>query len=109
MTEELQVVARRNPAPAPTLRDVAAVFFRHRRLLTLSFLVVLAGGITYAVAAPSYRAEMKVLLRRGRIDPAITPAPAGSPAFQRDDVSEEDMNSEVELLRDEDLLRRVVT
>ena len=74
MPEELQVVARRNQTRAPTLRDLAAVFFRHKRLLRVSFLVALAAGIIYATASPSYQAEMKVLLRRGRIDPAITPS-----------------------------------
>ena len=107
MAEELQVVARRNPTHAPTLREIAAVFFRHKRLLQVSFLVALGAGIIYAIASPSYQAEMKILLRRGRIDPAITPA-SGSAALQRDEVSEEDMNSEVELLHDQDLIRNVV-
>ncbi len=87
MPEELQVVARRNQTHAPTLRDLAAVFFRHKRLLRVSFLVALTAGIIYAMASPSYRSEMKVLLRRGRIDPAITPS-SGSAALQRDEISE---------------------
>jgi uncharacterized protein involved in exopolysaccharide biosynthesis len=38
----------------------------------------------------------------------VSPTPTQSPAFQRDDIAEEELNSEVELLRDEDLLRQVV-
>ncbi len=107
MPEELQVVARRNPTHAPTLGEIAGVFFRHKRLLRVSFLIALTAGIIYAIPSPSYQAEMKILLRRGRIDPAITPA-SGSAALQRDEVSEEDMNSEVEPLHDQDLMRKVV-
>jgi uncharacterized protein involved in exopolysaccharide biosynthesis len=51
---------------------------------------------------------MKVLLRRGRIDPAVSPTPTASPAFEREEITEEELNSEVELLHDEDLLRQVV-
>ena len=51
---------------------------------------------------------MKVLLRRGRIDPAVTPTPSSSPAFEHDEITEEELNSEVELLRDTDILRQVV-
>lgn len=51
---------------------------------------------------------MKILVRRGRIDPAITPTPTPSPAFEHDEITEEELNSQVELLRDEDILRQVV-
>ena len=108
MNDELQLVSRRVLPRTPTLRDVAAVYFRHQRLLIISFLVVLAGGILYRLAVPSYKAEMKVLVRRGRVDPAVTATETVSSAFEHAEVSEEEMNSEVELLRDEDILRQVV-
>ncbi len=108
MTQELQVVASRGPLHSPTLRDVAAVFFRQKRLLAISFAVIAATGILYSVLFPSYKAEMKVLLRRGRIDPAVSPTPTPSPAFEHDEITEEELNSEVELLHDEDILRQVV-
>src|SRR5256885_9053491 len=108
MSQDLQVVASRSSLNSLTLRDVAAVFFRQKRLLAISFAVIATAGILYSALFPSYKAEMKVLLRRGRIDPAVSPTPTQSPAFQRDDIAEEELNSEVELLRDEDLLRHVV-
>jgi uncharacterized protein involved in exopolysaccharide biosynthesis len=108
MSQDLQVVASRSSLNSLTLRDVAAVFFRQKRLLAISFAVIATAGVLYSALFPSYKAEMKVLLRRGRIDPAVSPAPTQSPAFQRDDIAEEELNSEVELLRDEDLLRQVV-
>jgi uncharacterized protein involved in exopolysaccharide biosynthesis len=50
---------------------------------------------------------MNVLVRRGRVDPLVTPAPTPSPMFQRDEISEEELNSQVELLRDDEILRTV--
>ncbi len=74
----------------------------------MSFLCVLTAGVLYAVLEPSYKAEMKVLVRRGRIDPAVTPTQTASPVFEHDEISEEELNSEVELLGDQDILRKVV-
>ena len=62
----------------------------------------------YGVFAPSYQAHMNVLVRRGRVDPLVTPAPTPSPMFQRDEITEEELNSQVELLRDDEILRTVV-
>ena len=103
-----QPVAIERSQPSLTLREVAAVFFRHKRLLLLSFAAVAISGILYSALFPSYKAEMKVMLRRGRIDPAVTPTPSPSPAFEHDEITEEELNSEVELLHDEDILRQVV-
>jgi uncharacterized protein involved in exopolysaccharide biosynthesis len=108
MSEKPQVLARGNMDRSPSLRDVAAVFFRHQKLFAGSFLLALAAGVTYVVLSPSYKAEMKVMVRRGRIDPAVTPTQTPSPAFEHDEISEEELNSEVELLGDDDILRQVV-
>jgi uncharacterized protein involved in exopolysaccharide biosynthesis len=108
MPQELQIVAARGSLNSLTLRDVAAVFFRQKRLLAISFAVIATTGILYSALFPSYKAEMKVLLRRGRIDPVVTPTPSPSPVFEHDEITEEELNSEVELLRDEDILRQVV-
>jgi len=107
MTQELQVIAAEG-SHSLTLRDVAAVFFRHKQLLLISFALIATLGILYSALFPSYKAEMKVMLRRGRIDPVVTPTPSPSPVFEHDEITEEELNSEVELLRDEDILRQVV-
>jgi protein tyrosine kinase modulator len=108
MPEELRLVPRSASVPSPTLRDVAAVFFRQRRLWTLSFAVILVGAVCYGVFAPAYRSEMKVLVRRGRTNASATPTLRQAPQFDGKGVSEEDLNSEVELLRDRDVLAQVV-
>src|SRR5207244_935126 len=94
MAEDLHLGSRVSPARTPTLRDVATIVFRHKRLLVTSFLVILSAGVLYAVLSPSYKAEMKILVRRGRIDPVLTPTQTVSPAFAHDEISEEEMNSE---------------
>jgi uncharacterized protein involved in exopolysaccharide biosynthesis len=108
MPEALQIVAGRQELNTPTLRDLAAVFFRHKRLLITSFTLIVIVGMLYSALFPSYKSEMKVIVRHGRIDPAITPTPSPSPAFEHDEITEEELNSQVELLRDQDILRQVV-
>jgi len=94
--------------PSPTLRDLLAVMFRQRRLALISFFGVLVLSAAYWMITPAYQAQMKLMLRRGRFDPIVTPQANGPLQLSRDDVSEEDLNSEVDLLRDESLLRTVV-
>lgn len=65
-------------------------------------------AIVYAIAGTSYRAQLRVLVRRGRFDP-----PAGAQAnapfdASKAEVTEEELNSEMELLKDDDVLLRVV-
>jgi uncharacterized protein involved in exopolysaccharide biosynthesis len=105
-----QATSRREvqDAPSPTLRDLLTVMFRQKRVALYTFLVVLAISLTYALLATSYEAHMKVLVRRGRLDPMVTPEQNSPVEFARPEISEEELNSEVELLRDEGLLRRVV-
>ena len=90
------------------MRDLLAVMFRQRRVVLISFAAIFISALLYGWLAPSYQAEMKVLVRKGRVDPMVTPTPTPSPQFERGEVSEEELNSEVALLRDEDVLRAVV-
>lgn len=108
MGEELTIIRRPVPAITPTMRDLLAVLFRQRRLAWISFMVTFLAILGYGVLAPSYQAHMNVLVRRGRVDPLVTPAPTPSPMFQRDEITEEELNSQVELLRDDEILRTVV-
>ena len=108
MPQDFQAATTPGSLRSPTLRDVAAVFFRHKRLLAVSFALIATAGVLYSALFPTYKAEMKVMLRRGRIDPAVMPTPSPSPAFEHDEIAEEELNSEVELLQDEDILRQVV-
>jgi uncharacterized protein involved in exopolysaccharide biosynthesis len=107
MPEELRLVPKPIRTPSPTLRDLLAVVFRQRRLALIAFVVVLAAIIAYRLIAPGYESEMKVLLRRGRVDPVVAPTPSQAELI-RQGVTEEEVNSEAELLHDNEILRTVV-
>ena len=66
-----------------------------------------AGVLLYGIVSPNYEAHMRVLVRRGRLDPVMTAEVNTPPQFARSEVGEEELNSEVELLRDEQLLKNV--
>src|ERR1039457_5673992 len=102
---------RANPgreSPAPTVRELAMVLFRQRKLFIGVSGLVFALAVVYAFAGTSYRAHLRVLVRRGRSDPPVAAQQNAPPDYSRVEVSEEELNSEVELLKDDDVLRRVV-
>ena len=108
---ELTVRPNNNaPEMALTMRDVVMPVFRQRRLASLIFLGIFVGAILGAVLLPrKYEAEMKILVNRERVDAVVTPDPdnVNGPGIVPA-VSEEDLNSEVELIKSRDLLERVV-
>src|SRR3984957_2159423 len=107
--EELAIRSTGEPVLALTLRDAVMPIFRHRRLVTLVFLGIFLGAILCLLLLPrKYEAEMKILVNRERVDAVVTPDPdnANGPGIVPA-VSEEDLNSEVELIKSRDLLERV--
>lgn len=96
------------PQSLPSLRDLVAVLFRQRSPMLAAFVLVVVAVAISGVWIPRYEAQMKILALRQRSDEMVTPS-ANEPAqFNSDQVSEEDLNSEVELLNSDDLLRKVV-
>jgi uncharacterized protein involved in exopolysaccharide biosynthesis len=103
---DLDVVAR-DATFGLSLRDVLAILFRHKRVIVLCFCGILSGAILAVVLQPpEYRAYTKFLIERERLDPVISPGASGPPEF-RAEVTEEELNSEVELLESADVLRQV--
>lgn len=94
--------------PGPTLRELAMVVFRQRKVFVAVSGLVFVMALVYALAGSSYRAQMRVLVRRGRADPPATAQQNAAPDFSRVEVTEEELNSEVELLKDDDVLSSVV-
>ena len=84
------------------------ILFRQRKLFVGVSGMVFVLAVVYAFAGATYRAQVRVLVRRGRADPPVTAQPNAPPDFSRVEVAEEELNSEVELLKDGDVLRRVV-
>src|SRR5437016_723229 len=97
-----------NGIHSSTLRDLLAIVFRRQRIMLLSFGGILLGAILAAVLQPNrYQAGMKILVKRERVDPVVTADAAALPQVSVG-VTEEEVNSEVELLKSRDLLENVV-
>jgi len=107
-SNEFQIDSFR-PVPLPTPGELGAVLVRQRWVaLAAVVLVALAMWIT-GQWQPMYVAQMKILVVRQRVDAVISPEATSPVIWGGDQVSEEDLNSEVELLKSTDLLRKVVS
>jgi uncharacterized protein involved in exopolysaccharide biosynthesis len=93
----------------PSLRDMVSPLFRHKRLVVLTFLGVLAGSVIAAIVmAYLYQVDFEILVNRTRLDPLVTTEQTNQPSLPTLPPTEEEINSEVELLQSRDLLQRVV-
>lgn len=93
-----------------SLRDGAGPLFRRKGILLLTFLTVLVGTVVINFILPDrYESRIKFLVKNQRVDVAITPEQtAGTgPLTVANDVSESQINSEIELLTGKDLLTQV--
>ena len=57
---------------------------------------------------PKYQAQMKVLIEKQRVDPIVTTGHDSTPELQTISVREEDLNSQAEILKGDDLGRQIV-
>jgi uncharacterized protein involved in exopolysaccharide biosynthesis len=91
-----------------SLRDLLAIGFRHKRTAMFCFFGIVLGSLLAAIFQPAqYRATTKFLVDRERQDPLVSPE-QNAPVVMRNPVTEEELNSEIELLKSEDVLRQVV-
>jgi uncharacterized protein involved in exopolysaccharide biosynthesis len=89
-----------------TLRDGVAIGFRHFWLILTSFIVVFSAVAIITMMIPStYQAEAKILVKRDRTDQVLSVDQNTQIIDQ--DLSETDLNSEVELIKSRDLLAKV--
>ncbi len=94
--------------PELTLRDIAAPFFRHRKLVLWVFGVVFCASLSFAWlwASRYYVAKMQVVVAQDRSDPAVTAAQSAAVNNNRV-VTPDQVSSEMSLLQGEDMLRQV--
>src|SRR6266436_8471938 len=91
-----------------SLRDGAGAMFRRKALVLLTFLTVVLGTAIVTFLLPNkFESRMKILVKNQRVDVAITPEATAAPAAVDGDVSESEINSEIELLTSRDLLTQV--
>ncbi len=84
------------------------VLFRQRAAFVGVAFLVLTASVFYAIVGTRYQANMKVMVRRGRADAPVSAGENAPLDLTRMAVTEEELNSEVELLRDREVLKRVV-
>lgn len=108
--QEIVLVDRNARASnALTIRQVVEVGFRRRRTLATCFTVVFLGaGLAAAIMPKRYESNLKILVHRERADPLVTAQPNAAVEQNMPGLTEEDINSEVAILRSEDLLEKVV-
>src|SRR3979490_1513749 len=95
-----------------SLRDGASALFRRKGLVLFTFMAVVLGTAVITFLLPNkYDSRMKILVKNQRVDVAITAErTSGAPAPNiENEVSENQINSEIELLTSKDLLTQVVT
>jgi uncharacterized protein involved in exopolysaccharide biosynthesis len=95
------------PSRTPTLRDLAAPLFRQRYLVIGCFAAVSLAVAAAVLTSPRvYEAELKILVKHDRVDPLVSGNP-GQVVPDNREVSEQELMSEVELLKGRDLLESV--
>jgi uncharacterized protein involved in exopolysaccharide biosynthesis len=90
-----------------SLADIVAILRRRRWLIVATFLITisLVTGVTL-VLPKQYETQMKVLVKNERADMIVSPDRDGASGY-RSEVSENQINSEIELLTGNNLLRQV--
>lgn len=100
-----------NAAPAQdnvSVRHICEAAFRHRRLWLLVTLCVLSIAVAYTILIPrQYQSEMEILVQNTRGDEQITPNRV-SGTMVVNGVTEEEINSEIQLLESSQLADLVV-
>jgi uncharacterized protein involved in exopolysaccharide biosynthesis len=92
---------------AGKVKHILSVLFRRKLLISAVFVLVVCAAAVFAVIRkPTFKAEMKLLVTTGRANPVIS-AETDSRVV-RSEVSEPEVNSEVELLNSPTLVEQTV-
>lgn len=91
-----------------SLREAVAPVFRRKRILftTLTTLLVLSGLAAVVIPAP-YKSHMSVLVRHDRLNPLVSTEATTQVINGPSPITEEETNSEMELLTSHDVLQSV--
>jgi uncharacterized protein involved in exopolysaccharide biosynthesis len=110
---EQQIQAYSTKKQPMTARDIVSVLYRRKRLVRSSFLWMFAAVVLFGVfyIARHYNVEMEIIVNNHRADPYVS---SGQSKTQlqltqlSDTTSEDELNSEVELLKSKEVLQKVV-
>src|SRR5580658_837938 len=99
-SQKLQVAS----PPDLNIRDLLAPLFRRKKLLGRVFLgMLLVAVIVTVIVSGLYESKMEVLVNRQRLDPILTSEPTLQTPPSPPPLTEEEVNSEIELLKSGDL------
>jgi uncharacterized protein involved in exopolysaccharide biosynthesis len=91
-----------------SVRDVLTPLFRWKRFLVITFFSVVGAVILLAaLMGPSYTSHMSILVNRERLDPLVTPESTTQMVTNETPITDEEINSELELLSSRDVLEQV--
>jgi uncharacterized protein involved in exopolysaccharide biosynthesis len=107
MKEQIVLMSDEKRLSGYTARDLVAAVFRHRHIAVVSVIGVIAGALLAAIVLPKYNSEFEVMVRRGRVDPVVTAEQDSRPELTHD-ITEEELNSEAQMIQSPDVLRQVV-
>lgn len=94
--------------PVAVLQHLRTVVIAHKWLALMLLLCVVVTGMALTLLTPPvYEATIKVLATRERVDPRISPG-AASGDLPRAEISEEEFNSELEIIRSREVVEAVV-
>ena len=90
-----------------SVKDIVDAIFRYKKTALLCFFGILTGAVLAAFLQPAlYTAKTEFLVGEGRVDEVVSTEATVQPMVKP--VTEEDLNSEIELLHSQDVLREVV-
>jgi uncharacterized protein involved in exopolysaccharide biosynthesis len=108
--EDMPASKKNARPPLMQARDLISIGLRHRRLVMITFLGLSAGVLlSLFLLPPRYKATTKILVKRERADFVVTADNSDAQQQAPAAVSETDLNSEIELMKSQDLLEKVVT
>ncbi len=99
------VILRRRPQAYRPFRGLAR---KKLLIFTIFAFIVATGMITTLLITPKYEATMSILISRDRIDPQINPSDK-NPEIMLSAISDEEFNSELELVRSAEVITGAVT
>jgi uncharacterized protein involved in exopolysaccharide biosynthesis len=92
-----------------SLREIVEIAHRRRKTFGSCFALIFLSAVVATILTPKrYESELKILVHRDRIDPIVTAQQTAAVQQNLPSLTEEDINSEVSILKSEDLLEEVV-
>lgn len=92
-----------------TAREVVGIVFRNRRVVLIAFVATLAGVVMAVLLfGIKYQAQTEILVKHQRGEDIVSANNSVGQPTSDDNAREREINTEVELLESQDLLRQVV-